>query len=79
MRSTIPERRLWIAVIHQAIEDMDSPRRELAVNAHQWFRRAGTRVRGLGWICDMLDLDMDKIQELVVADRSRRQFVGRSA
>lgn len=64
-------RRLWAAVLLQAIRDFRSVQtgaRESGFNASRlrgWFESRSTDVRTFGWICLMLDLNPDAMREQI--------------
>ena len=64
-------RRIWAAVVYQAIKDMESDMtRRPAID---WLYSDKTGPQSMRWICDMLDLDYHKILNLSMtrAGRSR--------
>jgi len=58
-------KRLWAAVLEQAIEDV---RREHghADRARAWFQSEGEEVGSFLWICRMLDIDPKSTRKSVV-------------
>jgi hypothetical protein len=67
-------RRLWAAVLYQAIKDVDygeSP----AIN---WVYSRRKGIGSMRWICDMLDLDYHKLTALCMTRDGRSRILRRS-
>lgn len=61
-------RRLWAAVVYQAVKDIHcSPRGA----ASDWMYSKRTTVGSMRWICDMLDLDYYKLLTLCMTRTGR--------
>lgn len=69
-------RRLWAAVMWQAIKDVDHCEGRGA--AFHWVYSKRTGVGSMRWICDMLDLDYYKLQSLCMTRAGRSKILGRS-
>jgi hypothetical protein len=66
-------RRLWSAVVFQAIRDMEYERgRRPAVN---WIYSRDDGAGSMRWICDMLDLDYHKLLRLSMTRDGRRKIL----
>ena len=68
-------RRLWAAVLWQAIKDADYA--EGRGSAFNWIFSKRTDVGSMRWICDMLDLDFDKLQTMSMSRAGRSKILGR--
>ena len=68
-------RRLWAAVLWQAIKDADYSEGRGA--AYNWIFSNRSDVGSMRWICDMLDLDYDKLQTLSMSRAGRSKILGR--
>lgn len=66
-------RRLWSAVIHQAVHDLDGVAN--ATLARDWIYGKRQDVGSMFWVCDMLDLDYNKLQTLCMTREGRRQIL----
>lgn len=60
--------RIWAAVVHQAIKDIDQSPRGAAAD---WMYSKRTSVGSMRWICDMLDLDYYKLLNLCMTRAGR--------
>lgn len=61
-------RRLWAAVVYQAVKDIHgSPRGA----ASDWMYSKRTGIGSMRWICDMLDLDYYKLLNLCMTRSGR--------
>lgn len=60
--------RIWAAVVHQAIKDIDQSPRGAAAD---WMYSKRTSVGSMRWICDMLDLDYNKLLTLCMTRAGR--------
>jgi hypothetical protein len=69
-----PYRALWSAVLFQAIRDLDSCRRREAVN---WVFSDRTQPCSMRWICDVCDLDYEKLQNMCLSRAGRARLLGR--
>jgi hypothetical protein len=68
-------RRLWAAVVYQAIKDMEyETGRRRALN---WIYSGEDSVGSMRWVCDMLDLDYHKLLRLSMTRAGRRQILRR--
>lgn len=68
-----PYRRLWAAVVYQAIRDMESfSERRLAMD---WIHSKSTKPQSMRWICDMLDLDYYKLLSLSMTREGRSRIL----
>lgn len=65
-------RALWAAVLYQAIKDVDGVGRRPAIN---WIYSKRTGVGSKRWICDMLDLDYYKLQNLCMSRAGRKRVL----
>lgn len=63
---------LWAGVIHQAIADMDSPYSGVRQLAKDWMFSPKSDAGSFVWICDMIDLDADRIR-LISTTRAGRK------
>lgn len=68
-----PIRALWAAVVYQAIADMN--RTGYARLAKAWIYSDRQDVGSLRWICDMIDLDYDRLQTLSMTREGRRKIL----
>jgi len=63
------EKKLWVAVLIQAIKDRQRPKvkenyhsgRRYIDAAHQWFESSEDGIGSFNWICFILDLDPEKL------------------
>ena len=69
-------RRLWAAVLWQAIKDADYAEGRGA--AYNWIFSKRSDVGSMRWICDMLDLDFDKLQTMSMSRAGRSKILGRT-
>ena len=67
-------RRLWAAVLYQAIKDVDDGKAP-GIN---WVYARRNSVGSMRWICDMLDLDYGKLQMLCTTRDGRSMILRRS-
>ena len=66
-------RRLWAAVVFQAIRDMESEvTRRPAID---WLYSERTGPQSMRWICDMLDLDYHKLLNLSMTRAGRAKIL----
>ena len=66
-------RRLWAAVVYQAVKDMEyETGRRLAIN---WMYSDRTGPGSMRWICDMLDLDYYKLTQLCMTRAGRAKIL----
>ena len=64
---------LWSAVIYLAIKDMDTyNERRPAIN---WVFSDDTGVGSMRWICDMLDLDYERLLHLATSRTGRKRIL----
>jgi hypothetical protein len=71
-------RQLWASVISQAICDIDvRGDRSSRVDALRWIGSNKTHPQSFIWICDMLDLDEDRIRMMVMTRAGRKQLTGK--
>ena len=68
-------RRLWAAVLYQAVKDIDSNTKG-AASHWMWSRRSDPG--SMRWICDMLDLDYNKLTHLCMTRDGRSKILRRS-
>jgi hypothetical protein len=66
---------LWAAVMIVAIEDMDIPGG--AENAKRWIFGDGETAGSFIWICDMLDLDYNRLQMACMSREGRKELLQR--
>ena len=66
---------LWTSVLITAIEDMDSRNVETAALARCWLWDERTGVGSFLWICEMLDLDVQRLQIACRSEESRRALL----
>lgn len=70
-------RALWAAVMYQAISDMDSwSERRPAVD---WIYGERENEGSMRWVCDMLDLDYHKLQNLCMTREGRSKLLKKGA
>lgn len=70
-------RGLWAAVLYQAISDIDShTERRPAID---WVFSEREDQGSMRWICDMLDLDYYKLQNLSMTREGRSKILKRGA
>jgi hypothetical protein len=67
-------RRLWAAVLYQAIKDLD----EGESPAINWVYARRNSAGSMRWICDMLDLDYSKLQMLCTTRDGRSMILRRA-
>jgi hypothetical protein len=67
-------RRLWAAVMYQAIKDVDCGDSR-GIN---WVYSRRTGVGSMRWICDMLDLDYNKLSMLCTTRDGRSVILRRA-
>ena len=67
-------RRLWAAVMYQAIKDVDCG----DARGINWVYARRNSVGSMRWICDMLDLDYSKLQMLCTTRDGRSMILRRS-
>jgi hypothetical protein len=66
-------RRIWAAVVYQAIRDMESEMtRRPAID---WLYSDKKGPQSMRWICDMLDLDYDKLLHLSMTRAGRARIL----
>ena len=68
-----PIRALWAAMVYQAIADMN--RVGYARKASEWIYSDQQGVGSMRWVCDMIDLDYDRLQMLSMTREGRRQIL----
>ena len=68
-----PYRRLWAAVVHQAVKDLDGAAN--AALARRWIYGARRDAGSIFWVCDMLDLDYNKLLTLCMTREGRRKIL----
>jgi len=66
-------RRLWAAVLKNAIAEMDNPIYKRG--ATDWIFSDKHGVGSMSWICDVLDLDHRKLQALCMTRNGRRKIL----
>lgn len=69
-------RRLWSAVVYQAIKDMEYETGRRTVL--DWIYSGEDSVGSMRWICDMLDLDYQKLLHLAMTREGRRKILRRN-
>lgn len=67
-------RRLWAAVMYQAIKDLDGG----STSGINWVYSRHTGVGSMRWICDMLDLDYGKLTMLCTTRDGRSKILRRA-
>lgn len=72
-----PIRALWAAIVYQAIADMN--RAGYARRASEWIYSDQQGVGSMRWVCDMIDLDYDRLQMLSMTREGRRQILKKGA
>ena len=89
MNDNAAYRRLWSAVVHQAVRDLDeggdivtkgvagtgSGRVTTASRALDWIYSGRQDAGSMFWICDMLDLDYNKLLTLCMTREGRRKIL----
>lgn len=68
-------RRLWAAVVYQAVKDIDCSTKGAAAD---WMFSKSTRVGSMRWICDMLDLDYGKLTTMCLTRDGRSRILRRA-
>jgi hypothetical protein len=68
-----PIRALWAAIVYQAIADLN--RVGYARRAKEWIYSVKQCFVSLRWVCDMIDLDYDRLQMLSMTREGRRQIL----
>jgi len=68
-----PIRALWAAIVYQAVADMN--RTGYARKAKEWIYSEHQGVGSMRWVCDMIDLDFDRLQFLSMSREGRRQIL----
>jgi hypothetical protein len=68
-----PYRALWASVLYSAIADLN--RRSYDRGAKKYVYSGETGVGSMRWVCDMLDLDYDRLQVLSMTREGRRQIL----
>ena len=68
-----PIRALWAAIVYQAVADMN--RTGYARKAKDWIYSEHQGVGSMRWVCDMIDLDYDRLQMLSMTREGRRQIL----
>lgn len=68
-----PIRALWAAIVYQAIADMN--RAGYARKASEWIYSDQQDIGSMRWVCDMIDLDYDRLQMLSMTREGRRQIL----
>ena len=72
-----PYRKLWASVLLIAVRDMNH--RGKWRDARFWlYSKHQKRVGSAGWICDMLDLDLDALQRMCLTRAGRKQILRQS-
>jgi len=59
IKTPTSEANLWLAVIDQAIEDLEDP--DLRDAALEWFASTSDRPASFQWICDHIDLNASAV------------------
>ena len=72
-----PIRALWAAIVYQAIADMNHA--GYARKASEWIYSDQQHIGSMRWVCDMIDLDYDRLQMLSMTREGRRQILKKSA
>ncbi len=71
-------RQLWASVISQAICDIDlRGDRVVRAQAARWINSDSQEAGSLRWICDMLDLDAEKIRMRCMSRSGRKSLTGK--
>lgn len=71
-------RQLWASVISQAICEIDlRSDKALRAEAVRWINSNSTHERSFVWICQMLDLDHQRIRMMCLTRQGRKQLTGR--
>lgn len=71
-------RQLWASVISQAICDVDlRGDRVVRAQAMRWLNSDAQNEGSLRWICDMLDLDADRIRMMCMSRTGRKSLTGK--
>jgi hypothetical protein len=68
-----PYRRLWASVIWIAVRDMNKKGSHRA--ATHWMFSHQKHVGSVRWICDMLDIDCNALQQLVTTREGRSKIL----
>jgi hypothetical protein len=74
MNDNAPYRRLWSAVVHQAVHDLDGGAANAAL-ARDWIYGGRRDAGSMFWVCDMLDLDYNKLLTLCMTREGRRKIL----
>lgn len=60
-----PERSLWAAVMHVAVDDLRDSNTRIRYWALRWFRSDDPSFRSFLWVCGLLGLDPEAVRERV--------------
>jgi len=72
-----PYRRIWASVLYLAIRDCNrGGYQRVAMN---WIYSSNTHVGSLRWICDMLDLDFNAVQQMCMTREGRSKILESNA
>lgn len=74
LRANTSYRALWASVLLQAIRDVDN--KEERYEALDYLHSFSEKERSFNWICDMLDLDTERIRTLTLTHTGRRKLLG---
>src|SRR5438067_1037566 len=57
-----PERRLWRAVLRDALADLDSPSRSRRLDAREWIELDSFGWASFRWICDIFHINQRAVR-----------------
>ena len=69
---------LWASVMVQGIIDMDSSDKHERKRAYDWFWADEMQPGAFLWICEMLDLDANRLQFMCMSREGRARLLARS-
>lgn len=78
VRANANYRGLWASVLLQAIRDVDSSERCDREPALTYINDSSAETGSFLWVCEMLDLDPDRIRMMSISREGRRQLLGRN-
>lgn len=78
VRSNANYRGLWASVLLQAIRDIDSNEENERQPAITYINSNSQCSGSFEWVCEMLDLDTERIRMMALSRAGRRQLLGRN-
>jgi len=69
-------KRLWSAVLEQALTDAQGNYNSLREEARKWFLSENYGAASFLWICDVLDLDPDFLRNVYRNEWNGRHYCG---